>query len=258
MTSSQVFEDVENPFTAYSLLDFDDGERGLLVLHDGSQAFLRRESPDGTLHVSSILNMYDAWDEDYFVRDVKVEFQLIPHGNLTHVERWKKAQEFRRPPLKHSVRGETPPVLAGQLQGKSPLPPHFSAVECDSPSALITAFYRESEVIAADLSNYAGRGMGFPYILRLVEFNGAATTARLRLPGTVGAAYKTNLLGEIVAPVSFTPVEGSDYPISECQITLQPHEIVTVYVDLEWGRKVPRNLDEHRSVWATVHRVGED
>jgi hypothetical protein len=26
-------------------------------------------------------------------------------------------------------------------------------------------------------------------------------------------------------------------------------------VDLEFGRQVPRNLDEYRHVWATVHRA---
>jgi alpha-mannosidase len=41
MTSPQVFEEVRNPFTALQFLDFDGGARGLLYLHDGSQAMLR-------------------------------------------------------------------------------------------------------------------------------------------------------------------------------------------------------------------------
>jgi alpha-mannosidase len=36
---------------------------------------------------------------------------------------------------------------------------------------------------------------------------------------------------------------------------MRPYEIATLYLDLELGRKVARDLDAHRSVWATVHRV---
>jgi hypothetical protein len=97
--------------------------------------------------------------------------------------------------------------------------------------------------------------MVFPYVLRLVEFNGVEAPVTLRVTGSVGAAYKTNLLGEISEPVTFTLSE--DQLTSTCQLTLKPHEIATLYLDLEWGRKQPRNLDEHRSVWATVHRVDE-
>ena len=35
---------------------------------------------------------------------------------------------------------------------------------------------------------------------------------------------------------------------------LRPWEILTILADLEQGRQVPRRLDDHRQVWATVHR----
>jgi alpha-mannosidase len=78
--------------------------------------------------------------------------------------------------------------------------------------------------------------------------------------GPVAAAYRTNLLGEIIEPLAATPAEAPVAgPIvwSALDIALRPHEIATVYLDLELGRKVGRDLDAHRSVWATVHRMGE-
>src|SRR5690606_9026470 len=116
------------------------------------------------------------------------------------------------------------------------------------------------ELTGAPLPEYAGRGMGFPTIVRLVEFNGEATTARVRVPGPVASAYRTNLMGETIETLSVSP---ADAPVlasapdtwSEFELTLRPHEIATVYLDLVYGRKVPRNLDEHRHIWATVHRM---
>lgn len=257
MTSPQVFEDVENPFTSTSLLDFTNEERGVLLLHDHSPAFLRHDSADGVLHVSNLLNMYDAWDEDYFQGEFTKRFRLLLHGKIDHVERWQRAQEFRRPVMT-DLNADTrrhQPILEGQIAGKPALPPVFSPVTCASDSVLVTAFYRESDVIGRDLPHYAGRGMGFPTIVRLVEFNGADAAVLLRVAGSVGAAYKTNLMGEIIEALAFTP--NDDGQTSECRITFKPHEIATLYLDMEWGRKQPRNLDDHRSVWATVHRVSE-
>ncbi len=257
MTSPQVFEDVENPFTSTSLLDFTNDERGVLLLHDGSPAFLRHDAPEGVLHVSNILSLRDAWDEDYFNGEFIKQFRLLFHGKTSPVESWQRAQEFRRPVLQ-DVNVDTrqrQPILDAQVATKPALPPTFSPVQCESDSVVVTAFYRESEVIAKDLPNYAGRGMGFPYIVRLVEFNGVDAPVMLRVAGSVRAAYKTNLMGEISEPITFTLSE--DQLTSTCQLTLKPHEIATLYLDMEWGRKQPRNLDEHRSVWATVHRVSE-
>ena len=95
MTSPQVFEEIHNPFTALQFVDLDGGDRGLLYLHDGSQAFFR-ESPERLLN---ILTMYDAWDEEHFVSDLSASVRLVPHGPLTHEQRGKLAQEFTRPVL---------------------------------------------------------------------------------------------------------------------------------------------------------------
>jgi len=98
----------------------------------------------------------------------------------------------------------------------------------------------------------------YPYVLRLVELNGQAATARLRVPGPVAAAFRTNLLGETLETLAPTPAAApAQGPAqwSELALELRPHEIATVYLDLVPGRKVPRNLDDYRSIWATVHRV---
>jgi alpha-mannosidase len=242
MTSPQWFEEIHRPFTALQLLDFTNDARGVLVLHDGSQSFLQGDDA-----VQNVLTMYDPWDEDYFVAALDASFRIVPHGPLTHTERWRLAQQFTRPVL----------VSTTDAPGGD-LPPTFGPVWCDAPGVAVSAFYRETEEAGAHLADYAGAGLGFPVVLRLVELNGAAATARVRLAGPVAFAAETTLMGEIVARLD---VQAAEPPLpvlpvwSEIRLDFRPHEIKTVYLDLEYGRKVPRNLDAHRGVWATVHRV---
>ncbi|GIV08935.1 MAG: hypothetical protein KatS3mg019_1026 [Fimbriimonadales bacterium] len=241
MTSPQVFEEVHNPFTALSLLDCTDDGRGLLYLHDGSQAFLKEGA---RLH--NILTMYDPWDEDYFVDTLAVQTRLTPHGALSHAERWRRAQEFLRPPL-----------IAPSDALEGDLPSQWRTAWCDAPNIAITAFYRESERYAAThLDAYAGRAMEFPYVLRLIEWNGEVSEATVCVRGEVAAAFRTNLLGE---PMETLTVEHDTdgAPFSRLRVALRPHEIATLYIDIVQGRKQPRNLDAYRYVWATVHRVEE-
>jgi alpha-mannosidase len=242
MTSPQVFEEIVNPFTALSLLDLDDGERGLLYLHDGSQAMLRMDG--APVAVTNILSMYDAWDEDYFVDKLDARFRIVPHGQIDHSTRWKLAQEFRRKAL-----------VASTDKPGGDLPERFSPLTIDAHGVAVTAFYRETEENALGLDNYAGSGIGFPYVIRLVEVNGEPAELTLQLPGNVAALYKTNLLGETVETLQV--VQGHT-PYSQARLSLRPCEIVTLYADIEMGRKMPRNLDEFRFVWATVHRVEEN
>lgn len=246
MTSPQVFEDILNPFTALQFVDLDGGERGLLYLHDGSQAFFR-ESPE---IIRNVLSMYDAWDEDYFVSDLSAAARLVPHGPISHERRWKLAQEFTRPVL-----------VERSDQPGGGLPSAFGSMWCDAPGTAVTAFYRETEESGAQLSAYAGKGMGFPFVIRLVELNGQPTSGLLHLPGRVAAALRTNLMGE---PLESLEVRSEAETLpglenwSQIPLTLRPHEIVTIYTDVVMGRKMPRNLDSYRHVWATVHRVDQE
>jgi alpha-mannosidase len=240
MVSPQVFETIHRPFTALQLLDFDLGERGLLYLHDGSQAFFREDAG-----VSHLLSMYDAWDGDYFYDRVEVRVRVVPHGPLTHARRWQLAQEFTRPALvagRHTAR---------EAAAGAALPASLAGATCDAPNVLITALYREAEIAGQHAADYAGGALGEPYLLRLVEFDGQSAAARLTLPGEVAAAWKTNLLGRAEEPLAVMAV-----PPGEAQMTvrLRPFEIATVYIDLVPGRKQPRFLDAYRHVWATVHQ----
>lgn len=241
MTSPQVFEDIHNPLTAYSLLDLDDGSRGLLYLHDGSQAMLRVEGEP--VAVTNVLSMYDAWDEDYFVDSLDARFRLVPHGQINHSTRWKLAQEFRRKAL----------VSSSDRPGGE-LPERFGPLLTDNSGVAVTAFYRETEENALGLDEYAGAGMGFPYVIRLVELNGEPAEVTLQLPGHVAALYKTNLLGERIEALQ---VVRDETQYCQARLTLRPREIMSLYADIEMGRKMPRNLDAFRFVWATVHRVEE-
>lgn len=245
MTSPQWFEEVHNPFTALSLLDFASDARGMLLLHDGSQSFLGEAGG-----VEQVLTLYDPWDEDYFVAELWASVRLVPHGRLSCAQRWRMAQEFRRP-----VR-----VTEGTGPGDS-LPGEFGAVWCDAPGVVVSALFRETEESGRGLNAYAGAGMGFPYVLRLVELNGEDASATVYVPGPVASAFRTNLLGETIEALVVTqgaaqaasPAEWSAFTLA-----LRPHEIVTVYLDLVYGRKMPRNLDDYRHVWATVHRVHDE
>ncbi|MCX7924700.1 MAG: hypothetical protein N2554_02690 [Fimbriimonadales bacterium] len=239
MTSPQVFEEVHNPFTALSLLDFTDGTRGLLYLHDGSQAFLKDSA-----RVLNILTMYDPWDEDYFVNTLVVRTRLIPHGALSKAERWRRAQEFLRPP-----------VIGFSDDPAGDLPSEWRTVWCDAPNVAITALYRESAVYAGKgLNSYAGQAMEFPYILRLVEWDGVGGEATVGVRGEVAAAFRTNLLGEPIETLDVAH-DSDGLPYSRIRLALRPYEIATLYLDITQGRKQPRHLDAYRHVWATVHRV---
>jgi alpha-mannosidase len=248
MTSPQVFEEVHNPFTALQLLDIEDGKRGLLYLHDGSQAFLREGA-----QVHNILSLNDPWDEDYFVSELDAKVRLVPHGAISNAARWRLAQEFTRPAL----------VIQSQKEGGD-LPRDFAAVSCDAPGVVLGAFYRETEEAGMGLDGYAGTGIGHPYVLRVIEFNGEATTVRLRVAGPVAAAFRTNLLGENLqrlevesAPSDESAAPGNRPGWSEITLDLKAREIATIYLDIVLGRKAIRDLDAHRSVWATVHRTSE-
>ena len=134
-------------------------------------------------------------------------------------------------------------VSAGKESGG--LPSSFSALSCDAPNVVPTAFYRETEDFSGKyLDDYAGKGMGYPFVVRLVEFDGIETETTLNVSGTVARAYRTNLLGQIQEDIT-----------QDLKVHMRPFEIATVYLDIIEGRKQTRDLDAKREIWATVHRV---
>jgi alpha-mannosidase len=210
MTSPQFFEEVVHPFTGLNFVLLTDGTRGLQYLHAGNQGFLR----DGDI-VRNILFMYDAWDEDNWVREVTLRYAYRPWDSLPdrHVL-LREAIAFNRP-LMAVTRDKT---LDAQL------PSSMSFVQIEG-NVVLSAFYREGEWC----------------VLRAYEVNGKHTEARFTFYGTVEQAERVNMLLREPSPL---PIEGSTVSVA-----FRPHEIITVRLLLEKARKQYRPLDDYRSVW---------
>jgi alpha-mannosidase len=281
MTSPQWFEEVERPFTSYSFVDLleSDGRRGILVMHRGSQQFVKRD--DG---IAMVMTAQDPWDEGNAQQPIEAfgSFCLMPHGTLQDAERVRAAVEYAQ---KGSfTTGGTP---------REPGLEAFGALEVtNAPNVLAHALYRDSLKSGEHLPEWAGHRMAresagactHPYVIRLVEWNGEPAEVVLKLPGPVALAAKTNLMGECggwaagAAPhdapahlrdtgwLSVEPstppdwargtrFRGEEIPWSQVRFRMRPREIATVMADLVMGRKEFRDLDAKREVWATIHRV---
>jgi alpha-mannosidase len=237
MTSSQWFETVTNPFFSQSFIDLVDPDgSGLLILHNGSQQWFCRE---GEIH--NVINMIDPWDEDKIRTEARAKYRVLVHEGLSNSKRWQLGRE-----LFGLTECTDDRAISRVSDGKAGgIPDRFSALSCDAPNVVPTAFYRETEDFSGKyLDDYAGKGMGYPFIVRLVEFDGIETEATLTVAGTVATAYKTNHLGQILEEITST-----------LKVKMRPYEIATVYLDIVEGRKQTRDLDAKREIWATVHRV---
>ncbi|MGV3614664.1 MAG: glycosyl hydrolase-related protein [Fimbriimonas sp.] len=240
MTSPQWFEEIRDPFHSLSLVDLleGDGRRGMLIAHDGSPQWFRRGD-----EVENLLTCYDPWDENYWIDGFRVAYRLVPHGGITRAERFRAAQSFLRPPLV-------------EIKGNNPgdLPPEHAGVRVNGKGVAATALFRETRDRGDGFPEYAARDFeaDYPYVLRLAEFDGHSTEVTVEFAGTVSAVARTDFLGERTdRPVALVALEGK----SKLSLNLRPYEVTTLYLDIEEGRKRARDLDAHRNVWATVHRV---
>ena len=252
MTSEQWFETVARPFTALRFLDLCEADgSGLLILHDGSQSWQRLESG-----VRVLLNVVDPWDEEYWNPRLLAHLWLGPHGPLSNLDRHRLAAELCAEPLVRSVPPEADRescVGGGSLDGTRPLASRFCAVQLEGAAA-IAACHREVARSGDGLPDWAGHGMAAPHVLRIVEYDGTSAPVAISLAGGVASAWRTNLLGEKVVALIVEPGSEGRHLL---RLTLRPHEIATVMVDLELGRKQSRDLDARRKVWAKVHRTEE-
>jgi alpha-mannosidase len=239
MTSPQVFEDIVDPFTALQLVDMlrEDGA-GLLVLHDGSQGFFRTENG-----AWNALSMKDPWDEEFWRPKLHARLRLMLHSDLTDTRRWQLAQEFARPVLRATVG-----------QSRRDLPATSSLVQVEG-GPVLAALYRESSFSSAGLGEHISELVELPVLARVVELDGAARTATLVIDGEVAGAWACDPLGCVRGDLE---VRARHDGRSSIDIVMSAYEIVTVAFDLIPARKQPRNLDEHREVWATVHRTATD
>jgi len=212
MTSKQFFEEVKAPFTGLNLVDMEDDQRGLLLVHNGNEGFFGREAG-----FRQVLSMYDAWDESYWARAQSMAFAFIPHAPQAHHDRLRTALDFNRP-----LRA----VIVDRQGEKPNLSPRQSFLKLDAPNVILSAFYREHD--------------GSP-TLRIYEVDGKPADVQLAFGGDVAAAWKVNLLGD---PISALKPEHESV-----RLTLRPREIATLKLDLVQARKQWRNLDASRNVW---------
>jgi alpha-mannosidase len=263
MTSPQWFEAIENHFTAQSFVDFvrSDGS-GILVVHNGSQQWFF-----GSEGIENLIAVSDPWDEHRANPHARVKYRIHAHGPISNAERYMLGREmFGLPDYSKSHVKES---MHGIEAHSGRLPRAFRAISIDAPNVVATAFYREIEEFSGHgLESYAGQGMGYPFILRLIEFDGISGDVEVTLPGPIAKAVKTNLLGERaygdleVKPgdpnaLIATPGELEPFGIrpETIAVPMRPYEIATIYLDLVPGRKVARDLDAKREIWATVHRT---
>ena len=294
MTSPQWFESIENPFTSLSLVDVihPGDDRGVLVTHTGSQQWFR--DADGA---RVVLTAADPWDEDRYTDRgwLGADFRIVPHGPMTNAARVRAAMERAYNAPGAGVDTDSKPVGGGTAgdTGKPDVPAAFGGLEvCNAPNVLAHAFYRDNAASGEHLPDWAGHRMStesagacdHPFVIRLVEWDGAPAEVTLKLPGPVAMAAKTNLLGEVLPPARSggggtggSPVDTGwlaiEHPVpppawarpaklktrkiawSAVHFSMRPREIATIYADLTMGRKQWRDLDAKREVWATVHKA---
>lgn len=267
MTSPQWFESVEGMFTAQTFVDVAADGFGITICHDGHQQWLR--TPTG---IENVIFALDPWDgQDQRPLQAEARYRLCIYdgkrpnsecARLAHCVSVELADELQTFEM-HDSRW----LQSGHLRD---IPSRFSAVHVHSSNVLATAFYREQATSAKKgLESYVALETEHPYVLRLVEFDGIGGEVRVTVPGPIAAAFKTDFLGENGAPVR---VESGDKTLLTEEVDLlsrhgieaatlvvpmRPFEIATIYLDIIPGRKVYRDLDAKRDIWATLHRVEE-
>lgn len=264
MTSPQWFESVEGAFTSQSFVNVAGGEGGLLISHGGSQGWFRTEEG-----LETVLLTRDPWDEDVWHHRASTQFRLHPHRGISQAECIKRSAGLSDPQHEYSHHFYRQP--SGQPEGLPKLPRSFSALTVHNPHVLATAFYREETAFCKrGLEDYAGEGVLHPFVLRLVEADGVGGEVEVTLPGPIAKAALTNLLGETLQDLA---IETGDSTLltsevealkpfgieaAKVRLTMRPYQIATLYLDIVPGRKVFRDLDAKREIWATVHRTEEE
>ena len=249
MTSEQWFEDVSGPFTSQRLVQVDTGSASFLIVHDGAQAW-QRIAPD-TLRV--ILNLNDPWDEEYRVPSVAASFWVLDAAGLDAVQRHRLAEELLSTPIVRPLSAAHPeraPVGGGDPRLGATPPPAFSALEVEGPVAC-SAFRRVGPHEGDCIDSWAAAPMRAPHLIRLVELQGEAAEATLKLGLPIATAVRCNMLQES-AGAERAPAVVDAHTL---RVQLRPHEIQTLLVDLPDAAKQARDLDARRKVWEQIHRT---
>ncbi len=233
MTSPQWFEDIDRPFTARSFVDLcrSTSAGGVLILHDGSQQWLRQDAS-----LRAVLTAYDPWDERrYGVPGwTTAHLRLVLHNEITDADRARLAAQWLSDLEGTLVAEHAEPVGGGTASSDDQLPPVFGPLELTgAPNVLAHAFFRESMKSGEHLPLWAGHRMAresagactHPFVIRLVEWNGQPAQVSLKLAGPVARAAKTNLLGEVFsdhAPHASSPNQPGWSASDTGWLTIEP------------------------------------
>ena len=191
-------EETSQPaFHALTFVDLIGQDRGLLVLHGGTQYFRREAS-------GAVSNLIMREWESYFSKEygwpVYAEYRhaLLPHsGKLGNADRLRAAAGFARP---------LACVVQEPRKGDLPLSQGFLSV---SPSSVqLSAFRRK-------------RDGG--YELRVVETEGRRAEASVAVHLPVGKAIETDLIGNRLGDASL--------PSGQLTVSLEPWKIRTFHLD---------------------------
>jgi len=191
-------EETNQPaFHALTFVDLSGQDRGLLVLHAGTQYF-RRDA------AGALANLVMREWESYFTKEfgwpIYAEYRhaLLPHsGKLSNADRLRAAAEFARP---------LACVLQEPRGGDLPLSQGFLSV---SPASVqLSAFRRK-------------RDGG--YELRVVETEGSRSEATVTVRLPVGKAMETDLVGNRLGEAAFRN--------GQLAVSLEPWKIRTFHLE---------------------------
>ena len=232
MTSAQVFETIVDPVVGLSMVELTPpgSDASLLWLHDGHEGFDRVGD-----HLRAVLWMHDPWDENVVDRRLDGHFRLLTHNGMAHTRRWQAAQELRRP------------LHRATLVGTGDVRQEAAGLVTHTGAGTVAALWRMSDHDAVGDPDHVSALLDSPTLLRLVELDGSGGTARLTMPGVIRSAHRVDLTGRVLAPL---PIEEGAVAVG-----LAPHQIATVAIDASWLQPQPRHLDQHRHIWAQVHRT---
>ena len=191
-------EETNQPaFHALTFVDLSGQDRGLLVLHAGTQYF--RRDAAGTL-ANLVMREWESYFTKEFGWPIYAEYRhaLLPHsGKLSNADRLRAAAEFARP---------LACVLQEPRGGDLPLSQGFLSV---SPASVqLSAFRRK-------------RDGG--YELRVVETEGSRSEATVTVRLPVGKAMETDLVGNRLGEAAFRN--------GQLAVSLEPWKIRTFHLE---------------------------
>ena len=187
-------EETNNPaFHGLTFVDLVGADRGLLVLHPGTQWFERE--PSGRLK-NLLMREWEGYFSKEYGWPIYAEYRhaLMPHeSTMTNADRLRAAAAFARPL-----------VCLTREPAPGDLPPSRSFLSVSTPGIQVAAFRRK---------------LGGGYELRVVETEGCRSDASIAVQLDLKGAIQTDLLGNRLA--------GAAWKNDKLAIAADPWKILT-------------------------------